>query len=696
MKPAIVIPENHEAMLKANTSVAQQTTAVIGLPLDATLMATAFRVSNTSLAVVERGRIVLANDAFAKLFAYGESQQLIGQRLAELLPTEHLCTLSAWEGDPDKETPAGTRCGQSHCLFNARRRDGSFARMESSCAGIHYDGRELLVISARDISVEERRRVQHEPEKRFRAMFDWAAVGVAQVGLDGKLIEANRALETMLGYGRDELRDMRLTQITHPGDLADDLKFFEELIAGKREHYHVEKRYLRRDGRTIWGHLTVSLVRSPAGQPEFAIGMVEDITERKLAERELQEAQKMEAVGRLVGGVAHDFNNLLTAITLYSDLLLASLGPDAPQRRHGTEIRMAADRGAALIKQLLGFVRRHPPQLELLAVDAVVDDMEDMLGRLIGEQIELKTDTQPELWPVKMDCAELQQIILNLVLNGRDAMAEAGTVTIRTRNVYFDPVQERAGAARGPYVEVAVSDTGCGMDAETRSHLFEPFFTTKPKGKGNGLGLATVQRIVLQNHGAIEVESEPGLGTTVCVLLPAEVTGGREKSIDRRGLQQALGHETVLLVEDEPAVRESMRSVLAKNGYNVLEARNGQEALNIARDYQGQIELLVTDLVLPGMGGKDVAQQLREVRPQAPVLYISGYSHETRAHASEEEVVFQKPFTGEALTRKVREALDQEAQSKEKNGEESNGNSRNEGSHSAAGGRKFSQPARRG
>src|SRR5579864_3791208 len=670
MKPAIVIPDDPKPMLKANTSLAKETVAPIGLAFDAPLMATVFRVSNAPLAVVERGRIVLANEAFATLFAYGDAQQLVGQRLAELLPAEHPCTLGAWEHAGMVNGGSGTRCGESHCVFNARRRDGSFARMESSCAGIHHEGRELLVISARDISMEERRAVQREPEKRFRAMFDWAAVGIAQVGLDGKFREANRALETMLGYGRGELRDMRFTQITHPSDLAGDLKLFEELIVGRREHYHLEKRYVRKDGGTIWGHLTVSLVRSPGGEPEFAIGMVEDITERKVAERELQEAQKMEAVGRLVGGVAHDFNNLLTAITLYSDLLLASLGPNAPQRRHGTEIRMAADRGAALIQQLLGFVRRQPPQPEKLAVDAVVDDMEDMLGRLIGEQIELKTDIQPELWPVKMDCAELQQIILNLVLNGRDAMGEGGTVTIRTRNVYLDPAQGGTEVGRGPYVEIAVRDTGCGMDSETRSHLFEPFFTTKPKGKGNGLGLATVQRIVVQNRGAIEVESSPGQGTTVHVLLPSEVAEGREKRVERSGLQQAGGHETVLLVEDEPAVRESMRSILAKSGYNVMEARNGQEALNIARDYKGQIDLLVSDLVLPGIGGREVAQQVRGVRPEARVLYISGYSHEARAQAGEGEVVFQKPFTGEALARKVREALDQEAQSKATQGEE--------------------------
>ncbi|HZU44205.1 MAG TPA: PAS domain S-box protein [Terriglobales bacterium] len=652
------------ALLKTNTQPAEERPLVSGPTLDAQLMATVFHACNIPIAVVERGCIVLANDAFARLFAYGEKKHVIGQRLAELLPAEHPCTLGAWEHAGMVNGGSGTRCGESHCVFNARRRDGSFARMESSCAGIHHEGRELLVISARDISVEERRAVQREPEKRFRAMFDWAAVGIAQVGLDGKFREANRALETMLGYGRGELRDMRFTQITHPSDLAGDLKLFEELIVGRREHYHLEKRYVRKDGGTIWGHLTVSLVRSPAGEPEFAIGMVEDITERKVTERELQEAQKMEAVGRLVGGVAHDFNNLLTAITLYSDLLLATFGPNAPQRRHGTEIRMAADRGAALIQQLLGFVRRQPPQPEKLAVDAVVDDMEDMLGRLIGEQVELKTEVQPELWPVKMDCAELQQIILNLVLNGRDAIAENGTVTIRTRNAYLDPVQGRAEPGGGPCVEIAVQDTGCGMDAETRAHLFEPFFTTKPKGKGNGLGLATVQRIVQQNRGTIEVESEPGSGTTVRVLLPAEVSGGQEKTAERRGVQQSLGHETVLLVEDEAAVRESMRSILAQNGYSVIEARNGQEALNIARDYKGDIDLLVTDLVLPGKGGREVARDLRELRPQTRVLYISGYSQEARAHAGEGEAVFQKPFTGEALARKVREALDQEAQRK--------------------------------
>jgi len=231
-------------------------------------------------------------------------------------------------------------------------------------------------------------------------------------------------------------------------------------------------------------------------------------------------------------------------------------------------------------------------------------------------------------------------------------------------------VHGRPDRSHGNYVELAVQDTGCGMDAETRSHLFEPFFTTKPTGKGNGLGLATVQRIVLQNHGTIEVESEAGKGTTVRVLLPAESTVQTEKTSDGGRVAELAAHGTVLLLEDEPAVRESMRSVLTTNGYTVLEARNGQEALNIARDYADAIELLVTDVVLPGMGGREVARQLRALRPQARVLYVSGYSHDERVQASEGEIVFQKPFTGEALARKVREALAPEARTTRQNGEE--------------------------
>jgi nitrogen-specific signal transduction histidine kinase/ActR/RegA family two-component response regulator len=387
--------------------------------------------------------------------------------------------------------------------------------------------------------------------------------------------------------------------------------------------------------------------------------MVEDISERKLAERELQEAQKMEAVGRLVGGVAHDFNNLLTAITLYSDLLLASLETTSKQHRHGEEIRMAAERGATLIQQLLAFVRPHASHPEVLAVNTIVADMKNMLSRLIGEHIELITNTEDGLWPVKIDVAEIQQVILNLALNGRDAMPEGGRLHISLRNLGSQRVDSDVPPSN--YLELCVQDTGSGMDADTRSHLFEPFFTTKPKGKGNGLGLVTVQRIVVQNRGVIRVDSELGRGTTVRVLLPAEVAPAEQNSEHENASENLAGHETVLLVEDEVAVRESIRSVLVGNGYNVIEARNGQEALNIGRDYSGTIDLLVTDIVLPGMGGREVALRLRHSRPQIRALYISGYSHEARMQLQGEEMVLAKPFTGDTLARKVREALNQEA-----------------------------------
>ena len=629
---------------------------------DGQLLSMIFASSNTPLAVVEGGTVILANQAFAELFAYGETQQLVGQRLSELLPAEHLCTLSSWNGNGDainSGTGPGTRCGESHCIFNARRRNGTFARMESTCAVFVYNGRELLVMSARDISLSESHQIEREPEKRFRAIFDWAAVGISHVNLDGEIVECNRALESMLGYVRGDLKGVKFTSITHPGDIPPDVELFQELIAGRREHYQVEKRYLRKDGRTIWGHMTASLVRGAAGEPEFSIRLVEDITERKQAERELQEAQKMEAVGRLVGGVAHDFNNLLTAITLYSDLLLANPETNQAQRRHGEEIRMAADRGAALIQQLLAFVRPQAPHPEVHALEKAVADMRNMLSRLIGEHIELVTNHEGSPCPVKMDLAELQQVILNLALNARDAMAGGGRLEISIGNVA--PTQLEGDIAPRDYVELRVRDTGCGMDSETRAHLFEPFFTTKAKGKGNGLGLVTVQRIVLQNHGAIRVDSELGRGTTVRVLLPAEIGVREQKPATSEDLAQGMGHKTILLVEDEAAVRESICSVLVKQGYNVLEARNGHEALNIAGEYAGMIDLVITDLVLPGIGGGEVALRLRHARPDARVLYISGYSHE--ASEVENAKILAKPFTGDTLARKVREALSQDARS---------------------------------
>ncbi|HYL16338.1 MAG TPA: PAS domain S-box protein [Terriglobales bacterium] len=623
------------------------------------LLSAAFDSCPESIALVDRGKILQANPAFANLFGYLSPQELQGKPLATLLPENYGCAGSREIAGLVES--AG--CGYPACQYEGRRKDGTRCRMESSCAPFSCDGRNLLVVTARDISQRERRRIARDTEKRYRAIFDAAAIGIVQCTLDGRVVETNPALERMLGYARQELRGMHFREFTHPDDFSKDLQMFEQMVAGKCDSYQMEIRYLRKDKASGWCRLTVSLVCGPAGEPAFTLGMVEDITEHKHAEEQLRESQKMEAVGRLVGGVAHDFNNLLTAVTLYSDLVDAGLEPNSRLHRHVDEIRLASERGGALIQQLLAIARQQAVEPRVLSLNDTVSNMQNMLTRLIGENIELVTDMTPDLANVKIDPAQLQQVILNLVLNARDAMPEGGRIHVQTQNCRNQCTFSRHGQEMSlpMCVELVVTDTGVGMDAETRSHLFQPFFTTKSPGQGNGLGLATAYGIIKEAGGSIEVDSELGKGTRVTVVLPrVEEPADKQTLASRRSTAKA-GRETILLVEDDSAVRRSVARVLTECGYKVLEAANGAEALKLSDEHRGDIDLLLTDLVMPGMSGREVAQRLRPHRPNLCILFTSGYNQEQPrqpSDAQQEIVLFRKPFTGSALTRKVRELLD--------------------------------------
>jgi PAS domain S-box-containing protein len=390
----------------------------------------------------------------------------------------------------------------------------------------------------------------------------------------------------------------------------------------------------------------------------------QELAERKRLEEQLIQSQKMEAIGRLAGGVAHDFNNLLTAIIGYSELLLGELNPYDPRRGDVEEINKAADQAAALTRQLLAFSRKQVLQPQVLDLNATVSNIEKMLRRLIGEDIDLVTILDPALGRVKADPGQIEQVLMNLAVNARDAMPQGGKLTIETTNVVLDKdyTQQHVEVQVGPYVMLAVSDTGVGMDQETQSHLFEPFFTTKGMGKGTGLGLATVYGIVKQSDGHIWVYSELGQGTTFKVYLPrveeaAEVV--QRVQVPTESLQ---GREIVLLVEDEDIVRDLARLVLLQRGYTVLEARDGEEAIQICEQHEGPVHLIVTDVVMPGgMSGRQLAERLATLRPGMKVLYMSGYTDNAIAHHGVLEpgmAFLQKPFAPEALARKVREALD--------------------------------------
>ncbi|HEY7149731.1 MAG TPA: PAS domain S-box protein [Gaiellaceae bacterium] len=526
-----------------------------------------------------------------------------------------------------------------------------------------------LVVSHRSFSILAQLR---DSEERFRAMFDSAAIGTGVLDLEGRIVTSNRALEQMLGYDKDDLALLSAAELTHPDDRACEVELFRELAAGKREEYRLEKRVLAKSGDVVWAHHTVSLVRDAFTKPKFAIAMLEDITPRKKAEEErvrlesqLRQAQKMEAVGQLAGGVAHDFNNLLTAIRGYSEFALSRVGDGNPGlQKDIEEISKSADRASSLTRQLLAFSRKQLLQPRILQLNDVVGEVDKMLRRLIGEDIEVVTVFGRALGRVKADPGQIEQVLVNLVVNARDAMPDGGKLTVETSNVDVDAdfAASHAGMSPGRYVMLAVHDTGHGIDAETRSRLFEPFFTTKEQGKGTGLGLATVYGIVKQSGGYIIVESEPGRGATFRVFLHRLEAGVDEvEPLVPFDGERPRGSETVLLVEDEDVVRNLVREILERNGYAVLEARHGGEALELGEQHVEPIHLLVTDVVMPKMSGHELAERLVGIHPETRVLYMSGYADGPigqQGVLDPQTAVLQKPFSFEDLAQKVRKVLD--------------------------------------
>jgi PAS domain S-box-containing protein len=408
----------------------------------------------------------------------------------------------------------------------------------------------------------------------------------------------------------------------------------------------------------------VEPLRDAAGGVQGAICMALDVTDRKQLEEQFRQAQKMEAVGRLAGGIAHDFNNLLMVIQGYADLLADRLPAGESLHRNAEQIQTAAQRAAALTQQLLAFSRKQILAPKVLNVHSVVADMEKMVQRLIGEDIELETSSKPDLWLVKADRSQIEQVVMNLAVNARDAMPKGGRLMIETANVEFDASVSHSPAvvAPGKYVMLAVTDNGCGMDTKTQAHIFEPFFTTKEKGKGTGLGLATVYGVVKQSGGYVWMYSEPGHGTTFKIYLPRiedeTAAAGRDRSASAASLPR--GSEVVLLVEDELGVRELAREYLEMSGYTVIVAPDGHTAIELAAMHSGTIHLLMTDMVMPGIGGRELAERVLAVRPDIKILYMSGYTDQAVVHQGilgTDAPLLQKPFTLATLTMKLREIL---------------------------------------
>jgi two-component system cell cycle sensor histidine kinase/response regulator CckA len=509
-------------------------------------------------------------------------------------------------------------------------------------------------------AVVDREEALRQSEERFSKAFQASPLGIAIATLaDERYLDANQAMLTMLGYARAELIGHTGAELGIWNDPGDRAQVAEHIRAGRPLRDFEAFIRAKRGGLRC---VLASAERIDLAGEQCVLLLFHDISERKRLEDQFRQAQKMEAIGRLAGGVAHDFNNLLTVIMSYADLLRTDLAANARARADVEEICKAAEGAAGLARQLLAFSRRQVLQPQLLDLNVVVTNTERLLRRLIGEDVTLGTVLAPELSPVHADPGQLEQVIMNLGVNARDAMPEGGRLTIETASVALVPEGPVGDPSHtGPYVVLSVSDTGVGMDEDTRAHIFEPFFTTKELGKGTGLGLATVYGIIEQSGGFIRVSSEVGLGTIFRVYLPAAsaaVSSGIALSAPSELLS---GTETVLLVEDLASVRAVARQVLERRGYKVLAAADGPSALRLANRYTGPIHLLLTDVVMPHLSGRHLADRLVELRPAIKVLYISGHMDDAivRHGVLESGTAFlQKPFTPATLARKVREVLD--------------------------------------
>jgi two-component system cell cycle sensor histidine kinase/response regulator CckA len=490
-----------------------------------------------------------------------------------------------------------------------------------------------------------------------------ALVMTAHVGLDGRLLKVPPRLCELLGYSEAELRERTVLELAHPDDLALIGTELRRLLSAEVRSSDDTVRLVRRDGGVVWVYANSSPVQTASGATLYFLVYVRDVTERKLLEEQLRQAQKMEAVGQLAGGVAHDFNNLLTAIIGNAELLLRVIEAEDPRRLDVLEINRAAHRAATLVRQLLAFSRKQVLQPRVVDPNVVVTELSAMLRRIIGEHVELRLELQPGVGRVLADPGQLEQVITNLAVNARDAMPSGGALIIRTADVDADdvPVQSPESTPLvGPLVELSVRDDGVGMDERTLARLFEPFFTTKELGRGTGLGLATVYGIVRQSGGHIRVNSRLHHGSTFTIYLPMVEGASEGAAAPPVWSDQPRVAGTVLVVEDEATVRRLACRVLRARGYRVLEARGGAEALELMAEHEGQVDLLLTDIIMPGLGGPALAQRLLREVPGLKVLYITGYSEEAirqQGMLPAGGALLEKPFTAHQLAERVHAAL---------------------------------------
>jgi two-component system, cell cycle sensor histidine kinase and response regulator CckA len=524
--------------------------------------------------------------------------------------------------------------------------------------------KDVLTLVAQQLAAAIDRKRNEQALRRselcYRSLVQTAVYGIYRSSLEGRFLDVNPALIGMLGYNSalevltlDPKRDI----FADPGEYTRLIDEFRR--TGRMDG--VEVRWKRKDGVSITVRISGRAVAGGDEPADVLEAIAEDITERRVLEDQFRQAQKMEAVGRLAGGIAHDFNNLLMVIGGYTEVVLSQLTVGHPLYSKAEAIQQASDRATTLTRQLLAFSRKQLLELKIVDVNAIVSDMERLLRPLIGEDIELTTQLEPSVGCTRADAGQLEQVIMNLVVNAKDALPTGGKVCIRTASVALDASYrpENTFIKPGPYVMISVSDNGQGMDGETQARIFEPFFTTKEKGKGTGLGLSTVYGIIKQSGGYVFVQSEQGRGTVFTIYFPrvdepCDAVGTTPVSVATAG-----GTETVLLVEDEESVRQLVRETLESRGYRVLEAGNGAAALALAASHSDTIHLVITDVVMPGLSGHELAQQLLSARPGIKVIYLSGYAQDAfpTPSAEAQKAFLQKPFTLQSLSRKVREIL---------------------------------------
>jgi PAS domain S-box-containing protein len=517
--------------------------------------------------------------------------------------------------------------------------------------------------------IYQMQRKLHERDEMFRLITENAGDLISVVDADGSSLYHSPAHQRTLGYSDAELQHVSAIELVHP----EDRERVREAIHSVRETgvaHRMDYRTRHKNGRWRTMESTVSVVRNGHEELERLVIVNRDVTERREAEEalhqreeQLRQAQKMEAVGRLSGGIAHDFNNLLGVIIGYSEVIGMNLPADDPVRKNAEQIRVAGQRAAGLTRQLLAFSRQQMLQLTALDLNTVVLDLGKMLKPLIGADIELTTELEPHLGWVRADQGQLEQVIMNLAVNARDAMPEGGKLVIQTSNAEFAAGHSENGQTvpAGSYVLLTVRDTGVGMDADTQSHIFEPFYTGKARGKGTGLGLSTVYGIVRQSNGFILVHSQPAHGTTFQIYLPHVHKAANAAPPATAPTEAATGSETILVVEDEEALRTLISDQLARGGYEVLSAQDGHQALALAGEFKDRIHMLLTDVVMPGISGPALARKLAVSRPEMSVLFMSGYPDREIAPGGKlpsDAEFLQKPFGPDTLIRKVRRALD--------------------------------------